>query len=69
MEIPSGTKITSLWLSTGKRLDGSKGVVLAEKGALVRINETSVVVIPPSAIVAVEVSYPDKESLDKVLNG
>jgi len=69
MEIPSGTKIAALWLVTGKRLDGAKGVVLAEKGAVVRSSDTNAIVLPASSIVAVEVSYPTKEVLDGVLNG
>jgi len=69
MEIPNGTKIAALWLTTGKKLDTSKGVVLADKGAIVRVSDTNMVVVSPNSIVAVEVIYPDKEGLDKILNG
>ena len=78
MEIPSGTKVTALWLITGKKLEsgylGKKElidspIILAEEGAIVRSSATKVVVVPPTSIVAVEVEYPDKKSLDEVMNG
>ena len=69
MEIPNGTKVTALWLVSGKRLDGRLGLVLAKEGAIVRSSETKVIIVPPASIVAVEVEYPDKKSLDEVMNG
>ena len=69
MEIPSGAKVTALYLITGKRLDGCLGLILAKEGAIVRSNEIKVIIVPPTSIVAVEVAYPDKKSLDEVMNG
>lgn len=61
--------ITALWLTTGKKLEATKGFLLAEKGVLVRISDTGFFTIPTGAVVAIEAFTSSKEELDKVFNG
>ena len=63
------SKVTSIWLSTGKRLDTSLGCVFTPKGTLVRTDAKKILVIPNSSIVAIETYYEDEKVLEEALNG
>ena len=62
-------KVTGLWLSTGKKIQTGLGIALTDTGALVRTENTIVLVIPSAHIVAIEVTYEDFKKLDEWMNG
>lgn len=61
--------ITAIWLLTGKKLDTTKGLLITEKGLLVRTSDTVFLTIPISAVVAIEAFNSSKDELDKVFDG
>ena len=63
------SKVVTLWLSTGKKLDTTLGAVITDQGLLVRESDVTVLIVPKSHVVAIECLYPSKEVLDKVFNG
>lgn len=69
MEQPTGSKVVALWLSTGKKLDTTKGSVITDKGLIVRTNDNSALLIPLTSVVAIECSYDYVEDLDRLFNG
>ena len=69
MIFDKNTEVTALWLSTGKKLPTDLGLVLTGNGALVRTEAKKALIIPPSHIVAVEVTYEDSRELDEAMNG
>lgn len=62
----NGSKITALWLVTGKKIDTTRGYAIADKGFIVRNGEKTVLAITPTAIVAVECGFENMKEVDDI---